>query len=218
MVMEDSVLPPALATTLRTARVKHVPGGQIILYEEDVPHEVYVLKRGVVKIYDINDQGNEKILHLVKPPAVIPFAFFSGQPHPLKWFYAALTDCDVYVLSALQLTKAVTTNGALGQLLTNTFSEDVHELLVRLSSLSKTHSRDKLIAALKFLAACHSVPRRSGWWRVNFAASHQLLADLCGITRESAAMVMKELQDQKIVRYPRLTILEINQAKLLKEP
>ncbi len=204
----------ALDTFLRDTRTKHIPGGQIILYEGDIPLEVYILRSGVVKMYDIDEQGNEKILHLVKPPALIPFAFFSGFVDPLKWFYTALTDCDVYVLPAAELKAMTHTDGDLAELLTNSFSSDVHELLVRLSSLSKTSARDKVLAALRFLTACHATARRSGWWRVNFAVSHQLIADLCGITRESAALVMKDLQTEKIVRNPRITILEIDRDRL----
>lgn len=206
--------PPVLQTLVKTARIKHIPGGQIILYEDDLPQEVYIIKTGVVKVYDIDEQGNEKILHLAKAPSVIPFAAFSGLRNPLHWFYSALTDCDIYVLTAANMLESVKSSGELGQVLTKDYSDNVHELLVRLSSLSKTNAKDKIIAALKFLAVRHAVQRRSGWWRVNFAVSHQLLADLCGITRESAAMAMKDLQDQKVIRNPRLTILEINADKL----
>ena len=207
-------MPPALHTVLGAARLRHIPGGQILLYEGDMPPEVYIIKSGVVKIYDIDDAGNEKVLHLVKQPAVVPFAFFSGMRDPLRWFYTALTDCDVYVLLASDLLAATLADGMLAQTLTNAFSDDVHELLTRLSSLGKTNVRDKLIAALQFLVTCHAVRRHSGWWRVTFPVNHQLLADLCGITRESTATVMKELQTEHVVRNPRLAILEIDAGKL----
>jgi CRP-like cAMP-binding protein len=206
-----------LDKVFKDAHVKHIPGGQIILYEGDRPYEVFILKTGTVKMYDIDDQGNEKILHIVKPPALIPFAFFSGLHAPLKWFYTALTDCDVHVLPAGDLRAITRKHPEVAETLTNVFSDDVHELLVRLSSLSKTNARDKVMAALRFLLVCHAVERRSGWWRVNFAVSHQLIADLCGITRESAALVMKDLQDDKLIRYPRTTILEINLARVTAE-
>jgi CRP/FNR family transcriptional regulator len=200
---------------LAGAHTRHIPGGQIILYEGDVPLEAYILKNGVVKMYDIDDQGNEKILHLVRPPALIPFAFFSGMTDPLRWFYTSLTDCDMYVLPVAGLQQKTRSDPDLTEILTNAFSDDVHELLVRLSSMSKTNARDKVVGALKFLMVRHAAERRSGWWRVNFAVSHQLIADLCGITRESAALVMKELQHEQVVRYPRTTILEISKDKLL---
>lgn len=215
MQSETATEQSLLDTWLHDARVRHIPGGQIILYEGDNPLEIFILRAGVVKVYDIDEQGNEKILHLAKPPAVVPFAFFSGMRDPLKWFYTTLTDCDVYVLPAAKLKKMTHDNPDLAELLTNSFSSDVHELLVRLSSLGKTNARDKIVAALKFLVTCHASQRHSGWWRVNFAVSHQLIADLCGITRESAALVMKELQSEKVIRNPRVTILEINREKLL---
>lgn len=79
-----------LMKLLAGARTKHVPSGQIIFYADDMPLEVYIVKNGVVKVYDIDDEGNEKILHLVKPPALIPFAFFSGMHNPLRWFIRRL--------------------------------------------------------------------------------------------------------------------------------
>lgn len=209
----DSI-PFLLQRALHSARTRQVPSGQIILYEGDVPQEVFILKSGVVKLYDIDDQGSEKILHLVKPPAVIPFAFFSGMHDPLHWFYTTLTDCELYVLPVTELQEMTRSGSNLAEILTNHFSDDVHELLVRLNSLSKTNTQDKVMAVLRFLMVRHATERRASWWRVNFPVNHQLIADLCGITRESTSIVMKELLDRKIIRAPKLAILEINRERL----
>jgi CRP/FNR family transcriptional regulator, cyclic AMP receptor protein len=207
-------MPSSLKAAQAKARARHIPKGQIILYEGDSPLEVFIIKSGVVKLYNIDDQGNEKVLHLLKPPALMPLAFFSGPESSTRWYYTALVDCDLLVLPRYEMQQLIETDSKSAVYLTNWFSNEVHELLVRLDSLGKTNVRDKLIAALKFLAVCHAVPRRSGWLRVQFPVNHQLLADMVGITRESAAMGMKELADQKIVRNPRLTILEIDFEKL----
>ena len=215
MTQEPACIPIILQRALRDARVKQVPAGQILFYEDDIPQEVYILKQGIVKIYDIDDQGNEKILHLVKAPAVIPFAFFSGMRDPLRWFYTTITECELAVFTGEELGKMATTDSALGEILTNAFSSDVHELLVRLSSLGKTSARDKVLSALRFLMVVHATERRAEWWRVNFPVSHQLIADICGITRETAALTMKELQGENIIRNPKLTVLEISRKRLL---
>lgn len=206
-------MPETLANLIQTFRVKHVPKGQILLYQGDDLREIFVLKSGVVKVHNIDDQGNEKVLHLLGPTAIAPLAFFSGPDATTRWFYTALTDCDVYVASDQALQDAMHTDGSVAIYLMNWFSQEVHELLVRLNSMGKTNVRDKLIAALKFLAASHSVLQKSGWVRVHFPVSHQLIADITGITRESAATGMKELTDKKFVRYPRFMVLEINPAK-----
>lgn len=208
-------MPGKLKKMIAGSRVKHVQKGQILEYLGDVPNEIFVLQQGVVKIHNIDDAGNEKVLHLLKPFAVIPFSVFSGHKTPTNWFYTALTDCDLQVLAYDDLQDLMINDGKAAIYLMNWFSREVHEVLVRLDSLGKTSVRDKLTAALKFLAVCHGVERRSGWLRIPFSVNHQLIADMIGVTRESAAMAMKEMSDKGIVRNPRLTILEIRLDKLL---
>jgi CRP-like cAMP-binding protein len=207
-------MPSLLEKALSNSRVKRILKNQVLLYEGDSSPDVMVIKSGIIKVHDIDTQGNEKVLHLLKSPAVFPFAFFTGGDTATRWYYTALTDCEIYSMPKTELRQLFADNCELATYLINWFSSEVHEILTRLSSLSKTLARDKVAAALRFLAVWHSVERRSGWKRVTFPVSHQLLADMTGITRESATLTLKELQAEHIIRNPRATILEINPAKL----
>lgn len=208
-------MPKELKLILTEARLKYMPKGQILLFEGDSPNEVYIVKGGVIKLYDIDSNGEEKIMHLVKSPAILPFAVFSGVSNSvLRWYYSAVTDCEVYVLLQTELYNAMKKDSELSLYVMNWFSKEVHELLVRLCSLQKTNARLKLVTALNFLAVYHSVSRGSSWRRISFPVSHQLLADMVGITRERCASVMKKLLDEHIIRYPKLNILEIDPDRL----
>lgn len=201
---------------IQHAKLRHYPKGQIILYEGDVPSDFYILKEGIIKVYDIDDQGNEKILHLIKPPSMFPMVFFMGGNDQNRSFYTTVTDSEVYVLPQSIVNERLRQDSELAVYLMQHFATEVHEVLVRLSSLEKTTTRDKLCAALKFLAVHHAEERKTGWRRVTFPISHQILADMIGVTRESTTMVMKDFQEEKIVRNPRLTVLEINFKKLIE--
>lgn len=216
IIRHMNAMPSVLEAIFEDVRSKHYPKGQIMLYQHDPSLDVLLLKEGIVKVYDIDEQGNEKTLHLLKPWAIMPFVFFSGNEDPTQWFYSALTDCDVCVVPIATINAQIRANNELMLYLMHWFSQEVHEVMVRLSSLGKTNTRDKLVAALKYLALYHCIQRRSGWRRVTFPVNHQLLADMTGMTRESAATIMKSLQDEHIVRNPRLTILEINFEKLVQ--
>lgn len=198
------------------AKLRNYPKGQIILYEGDVPSDFYILKKGIVKVYDIDDQGNEKILHLIKPPSMFPMIFFMGGNDQNRSFYTTVTDCEIYVLSQSVAQERVKQDNELARYMMHAFAREVHEVLVRLSSLEKTTTYDKLCAALKFLAVHHSEEHKTGWRRVTFPISHQILADMIGVTRESTTMVMKDFQEAKVVRNPKLTVLEINFKKLIE--
>jgi CRP/FNR family transcriptional regulator, cyclic AMP receptor protein len=205
-----------IAKLMPHAKLRNYPKGQIILYEGDEPTDLFVIKDGIVKVHDIDDQGNEKILHIVKAPAMFPMVFFLGGNNENRSFYTTLTDAEIYVIPKELVDEHMRADGDLATYMMHWFSREVHEVMVRLSSLEKSNTRDKLIAALKFLGVHHTTSQKGTWRRVTFPVSHQLLADLIGVTRESTTMIMKDLQKEKIIRNPKLTQLEINFDKLIE--
>jgi CRP-like cAMP-binding protein len=92
----------------------------------------------------------------------------------------------------------------------------VHELIVRINSITKTNSLVRLIAALQFLAEHHGYARPGGWVCIAFPISHQLLADMTGLARETITLSMKRLQQGKGVRYISVTRLEVHGRQLSK--
>lgn len=207
-------MPHSLQSLIDEAHTKQIPKGQILFYAEDKPLEVLIVKDGIVKLHSIDDNGNEKILHLVGKGAVVPLAFFSGHNVATHWFYTTLTDCEMYTLPQEKLYESMREHSEIALYLMNWFSHEVHELLVRLDSLGKTNVQDKLKAMFWFLSVRYGVKKRGGWCRVDFPVNHQLLADMIGMTRESTAMAMKEFADEKIIRNPRLSVLEIHTERL----
>lgn len=207
-------MPPQLDRVIHEARLRRVPRGQFILYQDDMPVDVYVLNKGVIKMYDIDFQGNEKVLHLLRPAAILPLAFFSGPNHATQWFYATLTECEVYVVPFDRLVARMRGDSDLALFLMRWFSQEVHELLLRLSSLQKSSARDKVIAALKFLYVRHSAPLHGSWRRVPFPVSHQLLAGMTGITRESVTMNLGALEEEDLVRTASFVTLDIHSKVL----
>lgn len=197
------------------ARIKRYPKNQMLLYGGDTVSEVYVLRKGTAKMYDIDHQGNEKVLHIVKPPCLMPLTSLRGGGQITEWFYGSITDCEVYAVPYAEAERRMVADSRLATYLLRQVAEETHELLVRVSSLGKTDTRGKLAYVLRFLAVRHAAERRGSWRRVTFPVSQQLLADMIGMTRESTAINMKRLRDLGIIRYPRATILEIHFAHLL---
>jgi len=205
-----------LAPLINAAKLRTYPRGQIILYEGEAPTDVYIIKNGIVKVHDIDNQGNEKILHILKAPSLFPLAYFMQGTQETQSFHTSLTEVELYVLPQQQATTILKDNNELAQYLIEWFALETHELLVRLSSMEKSTTRDKLIAALKFLCVYHASKEVNNWKQIDFPVSHQLLADMIGVTRESTTMVMKELQETSLVRNPRLTVLQVNFKNLVK--
>lgn len=199
-----------LDSLLVSAKVRQYPKGQIILYEGENPLDAFVIKSGAVKIYDIDEDGNEKILHIFKAPGIFPIIFLFGSARQTNTFYTTVSDSELYVLSRASFEARLKTDPELANYCMRWFADEVFEIMQRMSSLEKTSTRGKLMATLAYLCRQHADEDTAGWRRVRFPISHQLLADMIGVTRESTTMVMKQLQKDKIIRSPRLGVLDIN--------
>ena len=202
--------PSPIDSLLTRAVVRHYPKGQIILYEGEHPTSAFVVKSGAVKIYDIDEDGNEKILHIVKSKGIFPMIFLFGSAGQTNTFYTTVADSELYVLTRSDFEEELAKEPQLVRYCLRWFADEVQEMLRRMSSLEKTSTRAKLLATLAYLSRQHCDPPKAGWQRVLFPVSHQLLADMIGVTRESTTMVMKELHKEKIVRTPKLGALDIN--------
>jgi len=196
---------------LAQAKLRNYPKGQIILYEGENPTDAFVVKSGAVKIYDIDEDGNEKILHIIKPMGIFPVLFMFGTTGQTSTFYTTVADSELYVLSRSDFEDRLKSDPTLVLYCLRWFAGEVQEMMRRMSSLEKTSTRDKLFATLGYLSRQHCEAPKLCWRRVKFPISHQLLADMIGVTRESTTMVMKDLQKEQVVRTPRLGVLEINE-------
>lgn len=205
-----------LQAIVSEAHLRRVPKSQFLLHQGDNPLDAFILQRGVVKMCAQTERG-EKILHLLRQDAVMPFAFFSGPKQMIKWAYVTLTDCEVFVLPYERLIEKMREDSSLALALMHWFSLEVHELLIRLSSMEQTNVKDKVLAALRFLAERHATGMNSGWRRVSFPVSHQLIASMVGVSRESVTMSLGELQKDNIIKSEQFTTLDINAKRLAQD-
>ncbi|MDX2776490.1 Crp/Fnr family transcriptional regulator [Streptomyces caniscabiei] len=203
-----------LESLFHDARKKRLDRGQMIFYADDPPTEVAVLVKGIVKVFDIDDKGQEKVLQIIKAPAILPLNCLPTPPRLTKWHYSALTDVDTHVFTPAELHDRIVKSHALSTYIISWLADESHELLTRIDSMSKTDVRAKILAALRFFGMHYTGPDKRGWRQVKFPVTHQLLADITGITRESVTIQMRQLQQEKLIR-PKRPYLEIRTSKLL---
>ncbi len=197
-------------------RIRQYPRGQIIMYAGDEPLHAYMVKSGAVKIYDINDNNEEKVLHIGGPGAILPAVYLFGQAPQTATFYATLMDCELYMLPIEEFNARLLQNNDLALACVRWFAGEVREMMIRMASLQKSDTKERLLVTLWYLARLHTQPLKNSWCRVNFPVTHQLLADMIGVSRESTSIALKEFHKQRICRSPKLSKLEINLAVIKK--
>jgi CRP-like cAMP-binding protein len=202
-----------LKSLLEGARTKQYDDGQLIFYAGDDATEALILTSGIVKVYDIDAKGQEKVLQIIKAPAILPLDCLLNVPRKIGWHYAALTNITAATFSSEELHDQMGKRPHLSSYIINWLAVESHELLVRIDGMSKNDAKDKIITVLRFFNIYYSEPPKRGWRRVEFPVTHQLIADIAGLARESVSIQMGQLQKEKVVRSKR-PYIEINDERL----
>lgn len=203
-----------LRTLLKDAQTKHFEQGQILFYTGDPLAESVILKSGIVKVHDITSKGEEKVVQIVKAPAILPLDLLLSSPENIQWHYSALTDVEAYTFSASELYEHIINAPHLAAYIINWLAVEAHELMVRVDGMSKSDVKSKILTVLAFFEVHYSQAEKRGWKRIEFPVTHQLIADIAGTTRESATLQLGHLQKEKIIRFKR-PFIEVNAKRLI---
>lgn len=193
------------------------PAGQIVVYVGDQPAHMFFIQKGALKNYDIDDNGSEKILSIIGELGFFSILYgFANNEKEISSFYSTLEETELLLIPMEDFLKLMSTDIQFTNRLFKWFVAETDFVMGRIKGLEKTEGRLKVAQALEYLATRHGVIKSSGWSRVKFPINQQLLADLVGLTRETVSMVMKDFDEQKVIRYPKQMILEVNQKKLAR--
>lgn len=197
------------------ALVRRYDKGQIICYDGDQPQYVFFVAKGHVRYYDIDSEGNEKILHIVGPDNLFPMLFAFGVTDQVSGFYASLEKVEVVAVPLKDFNELRQHDVEFANDLTYWFLTEINHLVYRIASLQKTDAHDKVLHALGYLAAVYG-HRVNGWQRLDFPITQQFIADLTGLARETVSNTMHELEEQKLVKPRKTHLLDIKSTAVVK--
>lgn len=205
-----------LAEFVESYPVKHFAKGEIVIYQGETPSSVYVVKSGFVKAYDINSDGTEQLIWLGARLNSFPIVYFEDMMlRPAVFFYGAFTDLDAYCIDSESYARGLKTDHRLLFEMYALMSHNLSDYLERLSAVEKPKASDKIIYTLDFLASRFGGTKDGDDIEVALPLTHQDIANLVGLTRETTAMELKKLKDQGYIHYDKWRF-SINRQKLKK--
>jgi CRP/FNR family transcriptional regulator len=210
-----STPPPALSDLLNAYALRKFKKGQTLLFQGEVPRYAYVVKSGTVKTYNISPLGEEQLISLSSDYDILPEAWFLGEASVAYYFYEAFTDCTVYAIPREELIKKVEENPDFTSRMLQRFMRLYVGASVHINALEQPRSRDKLVHLMHYLMMRFGEdisPKRA---RINLRLTHQTLANMLGITRETIATEIARLRKEKILDYKQQTYI-INKPALLQ--
>jgi len=185
----------------------------IIVYQGEIPRDGFLVKKGVVRVYQIGAGGDSRTITFCTEGDLFPVAWLDGNTSPAMYYYEAFEDTDLVVITRDDWQAALSKEGA-QEAFSKYMIHNYQSSLVRIAALEQAKARDKIAYTLFYLLLRHSHEIMPGVFKLDLKLKHQDIAELVGLTRETTAIEVHALQEAKILSYQNQRYL-IKKEKLL---
>jgi CRP/FNR family cyclic AMP-dependent transcriptional regulator len=197
-----------------------------IIYSPSEPGEsVMVLARGRIKIKDITAEGKEAILTFIEEGELFgELALLDGGAR--QEYAEAVEDSRILVLPRREVLWLMEQRADVALSITKLIGLRRRRIENRLRNVLFLGSKQRMLRLLEELADNYgervasqagSPPGGGPLCEIRLSLSHQDLAGLVGLTRETVTVVLGQLQAEGLVKVHRRRITVLNYKRLLQE-
>jgi CRP/FNR family transcriptional regulator, cyclic AMP receptor protein len=184
--------------------------GEMILQPGDPVDNVYYVNSGYVRLYCIVDSGNELTLNIFKPGSYFPM-FLVLDNAPNQHYFQAMTTAKLTKVPKDDIMHFIKGEPEVLLEFTRRLSAGLNGLItnIQYTLFGPVHAR--IISALLFLSKRFGEKLPDGSVRISLPLTHQDIANVIGIARETASLEMEKLAKKKLVsdKQKRITIYNI---------
>lgn len=193
-----------LVNLLQKGRQYKIPKGQVIQSTDDRRVFNLVIK-GYVKRYLIGNDGSYGVQVVYGPSDMFPItlafsAVFNREINesPETYYYEAMTDVELYTIDESTLIDAVKQNPLLYKDFFGIAGARLHSTLHGLENLTLTNSYHRVAHEVLYIARKFGEKTIKGT-RIPLPLTHQDLADILSLTRETVSTAMVQLRKNKLI-------------------
>lgn len=190
-----------MAKFIRSQSTKHFHQNEILIYQDEKPQKLFAISNGFVKVHTIAPNGNEQIVWLAKKYDFIPLDFLFDENGTSPYFYTAFTEVDTFTVDREAfLDRAKQDSGVLVDI-AKALAGKYSELLQHLNAIQQTKASNKVLDTLVFLASRFTLAERNNLYEVALPLTHQDIASLSGLTRETTSIELLRLKKRGLIDY-----------------
>lgn len=194
---------------------RRYPKKHTVIFQGEKPQSVYIIKSGIVKAYGITSDGDQRTVTILGAGDVFPTSWVFGKSDSSIYYYETLSDCLILSIAREDYMEALTNYPELKEQMFQTFVFHYIATTMHVYALEHSHAQDKLIYILQYLTTRFGEHQSDGKVRIVLRLSHQDIAEMVGITRETAAVELHKLRRKGYIDYQRFTYY-VDVARLQK--
>lgn len=184
---------------LKDYPVKSVSKDDNILLQNTVPEKAFALKSGIVKIYNLTSDGEEKTILFTVQGELFPICWLFSKTEATLYYYQAYTDCELYVIDKEELTQRILEEPKLALLLLEAQTKWHVASMLHINALEQSRASVKLLSMFHFLGLRYGETVKPHRVKIRVPFTQHELANFTGLTRETTAIELKRLRDAGVV-------------------
>jgi CRP/FNR family cyclic AMP-dependent transcriptional regulator len=191
--------PEAMISELfRHAAVRVLEDGKALFRAGDAGDGCYRLKTGLVKIVVTSQLGEERIISLLGPPAVVgELSMIDGEPRSAS--VIAISDCSLLFVSREKFEKYVESHPEAIRYLVRTLASRLRQADDALAASTFLSVRARLARAMLILSEHVGETTEGGEIILHIKIGQGDLAAMAGIARENVSRTLSEWRKQDLV-------------------
>ncbi len=180
---------------------KKFPRGSTIIEQGDRPEHAYVVRSGFVKVFNITAAGEERPVLFDLTYEVFPIGWVFGKIDHSYFFYEAFTDTELYMVPREDYIAYLKQNPDMMYKALDYYVERHISHQLRMHALEQSRACDKVLYTLEFLCRRFGIAGDNDTIELKLPLTQQDFANFIGLTRETTAIELKNLQRQGVVTY-----------------
>jgi CRP-like cAMP-binding protein len=193
--------------------LRHFKKDRPLFYQGEVPQTAFYIKSGVIKVYNITTGGEEKIVSYESDGSLVPSGWLFSKSPAALFYYDAFTDSQMYSIPKRDMISFINTNQDATTSMLDHYASMYTAAIMHLHALEQSRARDKLLHIFQYLALRFGKEVGKDTYRVELRLTHQDIANLIGITRETVTAEISKLSKSGVVKSENLHyIVDTNKA------
>jgi CRP/FNR family transcriptional regulator len=177
--------------------LKKYSAKEIILASGNEIRLIYFVRSGIARSFYIDEKGNELTINLLKPFTFFPIStILAGKD--IAYDFQAFTNVEVNISPVKDVLEFLEHDNGFKNLLVKNFASGLEGYLLRSFFLIKGSAMQKVASTFLMLLGRFG-KEENGKRCIDIPLTHQDIADLSGITRETASIQMGILMKEKLI-------------------
>ncbi len=185
---------------------------QIIFSQGTIPHGLFVIYSGKVKLYQLAENGREQIVRMAKPGDVIGYRALLSNDH-YSSTAETIEESNICFIPKTLFFSMMNKNSSITSQLMKLLTVDLKSAEHKITDLAQKPVKERIAEALLFIKETYGFENDNK--TINVVLTREEMANIVGTATETAIRLLSDLKHEKLIEFEGKKIKIINLKKLI---